>query len=91
VAPPAGIDLDGSGKVNEADFTLFLKERGAENAPRFDLNGDGARNYLDDYIFTANFIVQTDLGKNPKGESPATPKDEAKEKPKGVTKARSSR
>ena len=91
VAPPAGIDLDGSGKVNEADFTLFLKERGAENAPRFDMNGDGVRNYLDDYIFTANFIVQTDLKKNPKGESPAKPKDEAKEKPKGVTKARSSR
>lgn len=74
VAPPAGIDLDGSGKVNEADFRLFLKERGAENAPRFDLNGDGVRNYLDDYIFTANFIVRTDLKKNPNEESPAKPK-----------------
>ena len=87
VAPPAGIDLDGSGKVNEADFTLFLKERGAENVPRFDLNGDGVRNYLDDYIFTANFIVQTDLKKKPNEESPAKPKA----KPKGETKAKISK
>lgn len=95
VAPPVGIDLDGSGKVNEADFTLFLKERGAEKAPRFDLNGDGVRNYLDDYIFTANFIVRTDLKKDPKEESPAKPKDapkaKSKAKPKGETRAKLSR
>jgi hypothetical protein len=91
VAPPSGIDLDGSGKVNEADFALFLKERGGVNAPRFDLNGDGARNYLDDYIFTANYIVQTGLKKDAKEDSPAKPKEEPKAKPKGEIKAKLSK
>jgi hypothetical protein len=56
VAPVADIDLDRSGRVTEADFLLFLKERGTPAAPKFDLNGDGKRDYLDDYIFTANYL-----------------------------------
>jgi hypothetical protein len=59
VAPKVDADLDKSGKVTEADFLLFLKTRGTESAPRFDLNGDGKRDYLDDYIFTANYLVTT--------------------------------
>jgi hypothetical protein len=51
--------IDGKRKLTEADFILFLKERGTEKSPRFDLNGDGKRDYIDDYIFTANFITQT--------------------------------
>ena len=57
VAPPVDIDLDKSGAVNEANFQLFLKTRGTEGAPRFDLNGDGKRDYQDDYIYTANYLA----------------------------------
>lgn len=52
VAPRLNADLDNSGTVTESDFTLFLKE----GAP-FDLNGDGKRDYLDDYLFTANYLA----------------------------------
>lgn len=52
VAPRLKIDLDKSGRVTPADFALFLKKRSA-----FDLNGDGKRDYRDDYLFTANYLV----------------------------------
>ena len=59
VAPPLDIAIDKSaGKLNEADFRLFLKERGTAKAPKFDLNRDGVRDYIDDYIFTANYLMQ---------------------------------
>jgi hypothetical protein len=57
VAPKARVDLIKHGKVSEKDFALFLKKRGTKTAPKFDLNGDGKRDYLDDYIFTANYLV----------------------------------
>ncbi len=57
VSPKVRVDLITPGKVTEADFALFLKERGTARAPRFDLNGDGKRDYLDDYIFTANYLA----------------------------------
>ena len=60
VAPslPAKSGIGLKGKLTEADFNLFLKKRGTDKAPRFDLNGDGKRDYIDDYIFTANFIAK---------------------------------
>jgi hypothetical protein len=60
VAPPMNPSTDKIGNLGEAEFSLFMKERGTEKTPRFDLNGDGVRNYMDDYIFTANFIVKRD-------------------------------
>jgi hypothetical protein len=57
ISPKARVDLVIPGKVTETDFALFLKERGTTSAPKFDLNGDGKRDYLDDYIFTANYLV----------------------------------
>jgi hypothetical protein len=57
VAPARDIDLDKSGKVSEADFALFLSKRGTGKKPEFDLNGDGKRDYLDDYLFTANYLA----------------------------------
>jgi hypothetical protein len=57
VAPARNIDLDKSGKVTEADFALFLQKRGTQKAPEFDLNNDGKRDYLDEYIFTANYLA----------------------------------
>ncbi len=58
VAPKAELVPGKPRPVGEADFQLFLKDRGTESAPRYDLNKDGRRDYLDDYIFTANYLVQ---------------------------------
>ena len=57
-SPKIAVDLDKSGKVTEADFKLFLSDRGTVKKPKFDLNGDGKRDFVDDYIFTANYIVK---------------------------------
>ncbi len=68
VAPPMDVNIDrSSGKLTEADFKLFLKEQGTAKAPRFDLNGDGKRDYIDEYIFTANYISQQHRKDTPKG------------------------
>jgi hypothetical protein len=40
----------------EADFAVFLKDSGAAT-PKRDLNGDGIHDYLDDFIYTANYLV----------------------------------
>ena len=58
VTPRAEVSLQKPGELAEADFQLFLKDRGTASAPRFDLNGDGRRDYLDEYIFTANYLVK---------------------------------
>ncbi|GFO70257.1 hypothetical protein GMLC_38360 [Geomonas limicola] len=58
VLPKVSVDLNKSGGVTEADFAQFLKERGTEKAPKYDLNGDGRRDYQDDYIFTGNYLLQ---------------------------------
>ena len=41
----------------EADFAAFLKDSGAA-VPKRDLNGDGRHDYLDDFIYTANYLVR---------------------------------
>ncbi|MBJ6725075.1 cohesin domain-containing protein [Geomesophilobacter sediminis] len=61
-APAVRVDLITPGKVTEADFELFLSERGTAEHPAHDLNGDGRRDYLDDYIFTANYLAQRAAG-----------------------------
>lgn len=58
VAPKVPLGKGRTRPVTEADFQLFLKERGTAAAPRFDLNKDGRRDYVDDYIYTANYLVQ---------------------------------
>jgi hypothetical protein len=61
VAPPMDVNIDpAAGRLTEADFKLYLKEQGTAKAPRFDLNKDGRRDYIDDFIFTANYLVQRD-------------------------------
>ncbi len=57
VAPQVNIDLNKSGDVTEEDFRLFLKERGTPRSPAYDLNGDGVRDFRDDYLFTANYLA----------------------------------
>ena len=39
--------------INSTDFTAFLKNHGKAA----DLNGDGRHDYIDDFIYTANYIV----------------------------------
>ncbi|HJV64950.1 MAG TPA: hypothetical protein VJ550_04385 [Geomonas sp.] len=58
VTPKADIAPRKKGAADESDFRFFLKERGTASAPKFDLNGDGKRDYLDDYIYTANYLIK---------------------------------
>jgi hypothetical protein len=58
VAPRANVVLGKSAEASEADFQVYLKDRGTASAPRFDMNGDGKRDYLDDYIYTANYLLK---------------------------------
>ena len=60
VTPKAELVAGTPRAVTEADFQQFLKVRGTPSAPAFDLNGDGLRDYLDDYIFAANYLVEMD-------------------------------
>jgi len=49
VAPPIK-----TATIGEASFAAFLKNNGKSA----DLNNDGKRDYIDDYIFTANYLAQ---------------------------------
>ncbi|HJV34717.1 hypothetical protein [Geomonas sp.] len=59
VTPKVDVALLKKGEVSEGDFLVFLTQRGTAAEPKFDLNRDGKRDYVDDYIFTANYLVQT--------------------------------
>ena len=48
----------------EADFAAFLKDSGAK-PPKHDLNGDGVHDYLDNYIYTANYLSKKSTAKSP--------------------------
>lgn len=54
------LDLTGGNKrqVTEGDFKRFLNDRGTPAAPKYDLNKDGRRDFIDDYIYTANYLLQ---------------------------------
>lgn len=53
IAPRITVNLDKKPATDEADFSLFL----AGKTPADDLNGDGQRDYVDDYIYTANYLA----------------------------------
>lgn len=74
VSPKVRTDLIRPGKVSEKDFTLYLKQRGTAKDPMFDLNRDGKRDYLDDYIFTANYLIALEKEKAKKGEQSGSQK-----------------
>ncbi len=46
------------GKPLAPGMARFLKERGTEKAPAGDLNGDGRRDAVDDYIYVGNALLQ---------------------------------
>jgi hypothetical protein len=68
VAPPMDVN---AGRLTEADFKLYLKGKGTTKTPRSDRNKDGKRDYIDDFIFTANYLVQRD---SPAKQDMKTPK-----------------
>lgn len=43
--------------LDENGWNRFSKEVGTAAVPQHDLNNDGVRNYLDEYIFVANYLV----------------------------------
>jgi hypothetical protein len=51
------MDLTRTGMADETAFKAFLKDRGTKEKPGHDLNGDGRRDYLDDYLYTANYLA----------------------------------
>lgn len=57
VAPPCSIDLCRKGAVDERAFSLFLSDAPANGKLKYDLNNDGKRDVVDDYIFTANYLA----------------------------------
>ena len=57
VAPRVDANVDRKGATDDADFSLFLSTSGTDKALAYDLNGDGRRDYVDDYIYTANYLV----------------------------------
>ena len=54
VVPPLDMKLLPTGKLDEASFALYLK---GTDKRAGDINGDGVRNYLDDYIVTAHYLI----------------------------------
>lgn len=51
---PALLEVTGS---PESAFALFLKQPEPGRKTRFDLNGDGKFDYLDDYLFSAHYLA----------------------------------
>lgn len=54
---PLTVVSPGAGVTTEAAFANFLKDSGAKK-PRFDLNGDGFHDALDDYIYTGSYLIK---------------------------------
>ncbi|MEI6207427.1 MAG: cohesin domain-containing protein [Desulfuromonadales bacterium] len=49
-------------KFSDTDFETFLKDSGSPK-PKFDLNGDGKHDYIDDYIYTGHYLLQKEKEK----------------------------
>jgi hypothetical protein len=64
IAPEVDIDVDKSNSITDADIRLYFNTRKSKKTLRFDLNQDGRQDYLDDYIFVANYLVATNIKKN---------------------------
>jgi hypothetical protein len=58
VAPPLDKKSMPTGKYDEAAFALYLK---AGDLSKGDVNGDGVKNYLDDYIVTSNYLAKNNM------------------------------
>lgn len=76
VTPQVNSALKGTAKPSDSDFALYLAK-----PSRYDLNKDGKFDYVDDYIYTANYIVALNI--KPEKLQPKT----VKEAPKGEKKS----
>lgn len=103
VAPrlPAGTDL------SEKGFVAFLGGAKTAGRPLLDVNEDGRRDYLDDYIFTANYLVGSvttadiaatgqsatthDPGATPKSDSQAGESKSSSDEQHGAVSSQNSR
>jgi hypothetical protein len=65
VAPPVKTAL----KLDEAGWNSFLKEVGTSSAPQHDLNNDGLRDYVDEFIFVVNYIARKSAPTKPASPS----------------------
>jgi hypothetical protein len=64
-------------KLTEADFVQFLAGRAAaKELQPYDLNKDQVLNHIDDFIFSANYLVQVPTVKTDKAPSAAKPSQE---------------
>ena len=80
VVPPVDTALSGGGKTTTADFTRYLTK-----PSKYDLNKDGKFDYVDDYIYTANYIVAMKI--KPEKQVLKTGKEPAKSDKKEGQKA----
>ncbi len=66
VAPEIKVDHIRSRSWTDADFAYYLKKQ------RADLNSDGKRDYIDDYVFTANYLYAVGKTQGPTQKPVAT-------------------
>lgn len=59
---PLTVVLPVAEAMTEAVLAAFQKDCGAKK-PKFDLNGDGVHDYLDDFIYTGNLLVRKGAAK----------------------------
>lgn len=80
IAPRVNVDLDNSGNVTEKDFDLYLKATASKKAAKATEKAAGRPAYIDDYIFTANYLIARQKSIVP--EKPLPPEKSAQtEKP----------
>jgi hypothetical protein len=80
VVPKIKLAKEKSGKLDATEFARVLADRGAGKKSKFDFNGDGAHDAVDDYIYAANYIKQANI-------TPTKPKSVTKEKVKPAAEA----
>jgi hypothetical protein len=61
IAPPIKTALT----LDEKGWNIFIKETGTAIAPLHDLNNDGVRDYLDEYILAANILTAKSTSAKP--------------------------
>lgn len=73
VAPPLPAETD----LSEKGFISFLGGKVPAAQPLLDLNGDGRRDYVDDFIFAANYLVRQRSGASSTINRPTPVPDES--------------
>lgn len=64
--------------LDSTGWRTFLKDTGTPQVPHQDLNNDGVRDYLDEYIFIANYLAAEKVAPVKPAAAPATKKSKKK-------------